>query len=103
MSRAVAASSPTAAEFSTANRRLARDVRRALRSAKSQGLRATNVTVCANNGAVTLTGSVPSADPVDLPTDVAKGVPGVASVTGRVADAIGSFALRIRLVATFDI
>ncbi|WP_233837980.1 BON domain-containing protein [Paraburkholderia sp. ZP32-5] len=83
--QAVTASSQTDAELRTANRQLARDVRRALRSAKNRGLRASNVTVRANNGAVTLTGSVPSAEQVDLATSVAKEVPGVASVTSRVA------------------
>lgn len=83
--QAAAGSSPTAGEIKAANRQLVRDVRRAFRSARSQGLRASNITVRANNGVVTLTGSVPAADQVDLATNIAKGVPGVQSVTNRVA------------------
>ncbi|SMG53987.1 BON domain-containing protein [Paraburkholderia susongensis] len=83
--QAVAGSSPTPAEAKAANRQLARNVRRAFRGAKNQGLRASNVTVRANNGVVTLTGSVPVADQIDLATNVAKGVPGVTSVNNRVA------------------
>jgi osmotically-inducible protein OsmY len=85
VAQAATGSSQSAAELRTANRQLARDVRRALRSARSQGLRASNVTVRANNGVVTLTGSVPTAEQVDLATNVARRVPGVASVTSRVA------------------
>ncbi|KXU83965.1 hypothetical protein CI15_25980 [Paraburkholderia monticola] len=48
-------------------------------------MRSSNITVRANNGVVTLTGSVPSAEQVDLATNIAKGVPGVQSVTSRVA------------------
>jgi hyperosmotically inducible protein len=83
--QAAAGSSPTAAENKAANRQLVRDVRRAFRGARGQGLRASNITVRANNGVVTLTGSVPSAEQVDLATNIAKGVPGVQSVTSRVA------------------
>ncbi|NUX53957.1 BON domain-containing protein [Paraburkholderia sp. JPY418] len=83
--QAEAASSPTEGEIKAANRQLVRDVRRAFRNARSQGLRASNITVRANNGVVTLTGSAPTADQVDLATNIAKGVPGVQSVTSRVA------------------
>jgi osmotically-inducible protein OsmY len=83
--QAAGGSSPTAGDIKAANRQLVREVRRAFRSARSQGLRASNVTVRANNGVVTLTGSVPTADQVDLATNIAKGVPGVQSVTSRVA------------------
>ncbi|MCC8395673.1 BON domain-containing protein [Paraburkholderia sp. MMS20-SJTR3] len=77
--------SQSTAEIRTANRQLARDVRRAFRAAKNQGLRASNVTVRASNGVVTLTGSVPTAEQVELAASVAKGVSGVQSVINRVA------------------
>lgn len=83
--QATAGSSPTPGEMKQANRQLVRDIRRAFRNARSQGLRASNVTVRANDGVVTLTGSVPTAEQVDLATNIAKGVPGVQSVTSRVA------------------
>ncbi|MFT4066104.1 BON domain-containing protein [Paraburkholderia sp.] len=83
--QAAAGSSQTPAELKAANRQLARDIRRAFRGARAQGLRASNITIRANNGVVTLTGSVPTAEQVDLATNIAKGVPGVASVTSRVA------------------
>ncbi|OLL27725.1 hypothetical protein BTH42_31435 [Burkholderia sp. SRS-W-2-2016] len=80
-----AVTSQSAAESRTANRQLARDVRHAFRAAKNQGLRASNVTVRVNNGVVTLTGSVPTAEQVELAGSVAKGVSGVQSVINRVA------------------
>ncbi|NML35392.1 BON domain-containing protein [Paraburkholderia antibiotica] len=83
--QAAEGASPSTGDIKAANRQLVRDVRRAFRAAKSQGLRASNVTVRANNGAVTLTGSVTTAEQVDLATNIAKGVPGVQSVTTHVA------------------
>ncbi|RZF29735.1 BON domain-containing protein [Paraburkholderia sp. UYCP14C] len=80
-----ASSAPTAGEIKAANKQLVRDIRRAFRNARSQGLRASNITVRANDGVVTLTGSVPAPEQVDLATNIAKGVPGVQSVTSRVA------------------
>ncbi|WP_233857875.1 BON domain-containing protein [Paraburkholderia sp. HD33-4] len=80
-----ASSAPSAGEIKAANRQLVRDVRRAFKNARSQGLRASNITVRANSGVVTLTGSVPAPEQVDLATNIAKGVPGVQSVTSRVA------------------
>jgi hyperosmotically inducible protein len=79
------ASSPsqTAGEIRTTNRQLARDVRRALRKASHSGLRPSNITVRANNGVVSLTGSVPASDQIDLAINVAKQVPGVQSVNSR--------------------
>ncbi|MBC8728662.1 BON domain-containing protein [Paraburkholderia sp. UCT2] len=60
--QAAASSAPTAGEIKATNRQLVRDVRRAFRNARSQGLRASNITVRADNGVVTLTGSAPTAD-----------------------------------------
>lgn len=68
-----------------ANRQLVKDVRRALKDARNQGLRFRNITVRANNGVVTLTGSVPEASQIDLAINTAKGVPGVESVNSRLA------------------
>ncbi|MFM0715432.1 BON domain-containing protein [Paraburkholderia strydomiana] len=68
-----------------ANRQLARDVRRALKEARHRGLRFRNITVRANDGVVSLSGSVPEASQVDLAIDTAKGVPGVQSVNSRLA------------------
>jgi osmotically-inducible protein OsmY len=84
-SAAQVASSPaqSANDVKAANRQLARDVRLALRKAKNQGLRYSNISVRANNGAVSLTGSVPDADQIELAKSVAKSVPGVESVNSR--------------------
>lgn len=81
------ASNPAQAEKDTraANRQLVKDVRRALKDARNQGLRFRNITVRANNGVVTLTGSVPEASQIDLAINTAKGVPGVESVNSRLA------------------
>lgn len=67
------------------NRQLARDVRRALKDARHQGLRFRNITVRANSGVVSLSGSVPEASQVDLAVNTAKSVPGVQSVNNRLA------------------
>ena len=82
-----AASNPVqvATDAKAANRQLARDVRRALKDARHQGLRFRNITVRANNGVVSLSGSVPEASQVDLAINTAKGVPGVQSVNSRLA------------------
>jgi hyperosmotically inducible periplasmic protein len=61
-----------------ANRKLQRDVRRAL--SKTKNLSVANITVRARSGAVTLEGSVPEQPQVDLATQAAQGVPGVTSV-----------------------
>lgn len=68
-----------------ANRQLARDVRRALKDARKQGLRFRNITVRVNDGVVSLTGSVPEAQQIDLANRTAKSVPGVQSVNSRLA------------------
>lgn len=64
-----------------ADRKLGRDVRRAL--AKTQGFNVSNVFVRARGGAVTLTGSVPQGSMIQQAADVAKGVPGVSSVNNK--------------------
>jgi hyperosmotically inducible protein len=76
-------SAQSATDVKAANRQLAKDVRLALRKAKNQGLRYSNITVRANNGAVALSGSVPDADQIELAITVAKSVPGVESVNSR--------------------
>jgi hyperosmotically inducible protein len=75
--------SQNAGESRTANRQLVKDVRRALRKASHRGLRPSNITVRANDGVVSLTGSVPAAEQIDLAINVAKEVPGVQSVNNR--------------------
>jgi hyperosmotically inducible periplasmic protein len=64
-----------------ADRKLGRDVRRAL--SKAQGFNVSNVFVRARGGAVTLSGSVPDGSMIQQAADVAKGVPGVTSVTNK--------------------
>jgi hyperosmotically inducible periplasmic protein len=61
-----------------ANRKLQRDVRRAL--SKTKNLSVANITVRARSGAVTLEGSVPEQPQIDLATQAAQGVAGVTSV-----------------------
>jgi osmotically-inducible protein OsmY len=77
----MAAPAPTAKSTRAADRKLGRDVRRAL--ARAQGFDVSNVFVRARGGAVTLTGSVPEGPQIQQAADVAKGVPGVTSVTNR--------------------
>jgi hyperosmotically inducible protein len=81
------AAAPAAASSATAkpskadkaaNRALGRKVRGAL--SKTKGLSVANVTVRARGGAVTLEGSVPEQQQVDLATQTAQGVAGVTSV-----------------------
>src|SRR5262249_7968980 len=64
-----------------ANRRLARDVRRAL--AKAQGFDVSNVFVRARDGNVTLTGTVPESGQVARAAEIAQGVAGVKSVSNK--------------------
>ncbi|WP_233807149.1 BON domain-containing protein [Paraburkholderia sp. HP33-1] len=73
----------SAKEVTAANRQLAKDVRHALRKAKSQGLSFSNIKVSASSGAVLLSGSVPDAQQIDLAIVVAKSVAGVESVSSR--------------------
>ncbi|MGF6916183.1 BON domain-containing protein [Paraburkholderia sp. 40] len=78
-----AAPATTAQSTRAADRKLGRDVRRAL--GKAPGFNVSNVFVRARGGAVTLTGSVPQGDMIQQAGDVAKGVPGVTSVTNRLS------------------
>jgi hyperosmotically inducible periplasmic protein len=64
------------------NRKLGLDVRRAL--SKAQGIDVSNIFVRARGGAVTLTGSVPDGAQIPKAEEVAKGVPGVTSVTNKI-------------------
>ncbi|WP_345814604.1 BON domain-containing protein [Paraburkholderia sp. PREW-6R] len=61
-----------------ANRALGRKVRSAL--SKTKGLSVANITVRARGGAVTLAGTVPEQQQIDLATQAAQGVAGVTSV-----------------------
>jgi hyperosmotically inducible periplasmic protein len=73
-----ASSTMSAKDAKAANRKLQKDVVRVL--ARTKGLSVANITVRANNGAVTLEGAVPEQSQIDLATNAAKGVPGVSSV-----------------------
>ena len=68
------------------NRKLGLDVRRAL--SKAQGIDVSNIFVRARGGAVTLTGSVPDGAQIPKAEEVAKGVPGVTSVTNKLGLAV---------------
>ncbi|MGF6732372.1 hyperosmotically inducible protein [Paraburkholderia youngii] len=76
-----AAPATTTQSTRAADRKLGRDVRRAL--SRAQGFNVSNVFVRARGGAVTLTGSVPESGMIQQAADVAKGVPGVTSVTNK--------------------
>jgi hyperosmotically inducible protein len=77
---AAAAPNPSTA-MRTGDRKLGRDVRRAL--SRTQGFNLSNVFVRARAGVVTLTGSVPEGGMIQQAGDVAKGVAGVKSVNNR--------------------
>jgi osmotically-inducible protein OsmY len=79
---AATASAPSAKQVRAADRKLARDVRRAF--AKAQGFDVSNVYVRARSGAITLTGSVPEGNQIAQAGEIAKGVAGVKSVANRV-------------------
>jgi hyperosmotically inducible periplasmic protein len=64
-----------------ANGQLGRKVRAAL--AKAKGLDVSSIAVRARSGAVTLTGTVPNQEQIDLAGDTAKGVAGVSSVSNK--------------------
>jgi osmotically-inducible protein OsmY len=64
------------------DRKLGYDVRRAL--SKAQGFDVSNVFVRARSGAVTLTGTVPEGGQIAQAEEVAKGVPGVKSVSNKI-------------------
>lgn len=75
--------SPTAREVRKANRALSRKVYAAL--AKHKEIDAGNISVVARNGAVTLNGTVTESTQLGMVADIAKGVPGVTSVTNRLS------------------
>lgn len=79
------AASAKAGQKSTrkADRKLSSDVRRAL--SKTKEIMITNIFVRARSGAITLTGSVPDNAQIDKAAEVAKGVPGVTSVTNKLS------------------
>jgi hyperosmotically inducible periplasmic protein len=68
----------TARETRIANRKLQRAVINAL--VRTKGVSVSNITVRANNGAVTLEGAVPEQSQIELATRAAATVPGVTSV-----------------------
>ncbi len=83
MAPAAASSVPTAKAIRQANRALSRKVYAAL--AKHKEIEAGNISVVARNGAVTLNGTVTEASQIDTVAAIAKGVPGVTSVTNRLS------------------
>jgi hypothetical protein len=64
-----------------ADKKLGRDVRKAL--SKAPGFNVSNVFVKARGGAVVLSGSVPDGSQIPQATEVAKGVQGVTSVSNK--------------------
>ncbi|RQH07054.1 BON domain-containing protein [Paraburkholderia dinghuensis] len=77
---AMAASSPAAPAAPT-NTKLRRAVYTAI--AKHKEIHGGSIGVTAKNGAVTLNGTVPDAAQIDKVAEIAKGVPGVMSVTNK--------------------
>lgn len=75
---ASASATPSAKQTKAANRALGRKVRSAL--SKTKGLSVANITVRARGGAVTLAGTVPEQNQVDMASEAAQGVAGVTSV-----------------------
>jgi hyperosmotically inducible periplasmic protein len=71
-------SSGPASNSKAANRKLAKDVRRALSRAKD--ISVANINVRAVNGVVTLAGTVPDGSQIDKATKGAQGVSGVTAV-----------------------
>ena len=67
-----------------ANRALRRKVYAAV--VKHKEIDAGNISVIAKDGAVTLDGTVVDATQIDKVTEIAKGVPGVISVTNRLTE-----------------
>lgn len=86
---ASAASGAVAAEAGAASPVSARKANRALRRqvyaaiSKHKEISAGNVSVIAKDGAVTLSGTVTDASQVNQVAEIAKGVPGVTSVTNK--------------------
>lgn len=83
MANADSAASAKAAKTATkkSDRKLGLDVRRAL--SKAQGFDVSNVFVRARSGAVVLTGTVPDGSQIGQAEEIAKGVPGVTSVSNK--------------------
>jgi hyperosmotically inducible periplasmic protein len=78
-SGAMAASSARpASNNKAANRKLAKDVRRAL--SRARDISVANINVRAVNGVVTLAGTVPDESQIDKVTKIAQGVAGVTAV-----------------------
>ena len=75
---AAESAAPTAKQTKAANRALQRKVRNTL--SKTKGLSVANITVRARGGDVTLAGSVPKQEQIDIATQAAQGVAGVTSV-----------------------
>jgi osmotically-inducible protein OsmY len=75
---AAASSATSTKETKSANRALGRKVRSAL--SKTKGVSVANIVVRARGGAVTLEGTVPEQQQIDLATQAAQGVAGVTSV-----------------------
>lgn len=69
---------PSAREARLANRRLAKTVRSRL--AKVKGIDVLNIVVVAKSGTITLGGSVPEADQIELVIAAARDTPGVEAV-----------------------
>jgi osmotically-inducible protein OsmY len=80
-SAAAASSSAAPATGRKANRALRRQVYSAI--SKSKEISAGNISVVAKDGAVTLSGTVTDASQIGKVAEIAKGVPGVTSVTNK--------------------
>lgn len=80
---AVASSTPTPGDTRKANRALSRKVYAAL--SRHKEVDAGNISITARNGAVTLNGTVTEATQISTVVQVAKGVPGVTSITNRLS------------------
>ncbi|WP_233859255.1 BON domain-containing protein [Paraburkholderia sp. HD33-4] len=80
---AAVAAAPSATEVRKANRALSRKVYAAL--AKHKEIDAGDISIVARNGAVTLSGTVSESSQIGTVAEVAKGVPGVTSVTNRLS------------------
>lgn len=78
-----ALAAPTAREVRKANRALSRKVYAALATHKD--IDAGNISIVARNGAVTLNGTVTESSQLGVVAEIAKGVPGVTSVTNRLS------------------
>lgn len=80
----VPAAAPTSAKaMRQANRALRRKVYAAF--AKHKEIDAGNISITAKSGAITLNGTVAEASQIDTAGQITRGVPGVTSVTNRIA------------------